>query len=110
MAGAINERPFSSTHDVTLPEAGVGSDAKSTRFPLEGIHLTVHILGSRGCGKSTLYKQWCDSSVCEALSRFADVQMKLEVSNAIQQTAQLMCSIHKHDLAGWITHCSNTSV
>ena len=78
MDGAITERPCSSANTVPVP--AVGSDAKSTRFPLEGIRLTVHILGSRNSGRSTLYNQWCDSSVCAALSRFADVQVKLEVT------------------------------
>ena len=41
--------------------------------------LTVYVFGSKGSGKSSVKRQWCDSSQFSALSEVADVHVKLEV-------------------------------
>lgn len=68
------------SQSVEAEVTGFGSASPSCSS-IAGIRLTVHVLGSRGCGKHTLYTQWMASSVFTVLSRFADVQMRLEASN-----------------------------
>ena len=41
--------------------------------------LTLHVFGSEGCGKTTLKKQWFDSSHCKVLSEIADVHIRIQV-------------------------------
>lgn len=41
--------------------------------------LTLHVFGSQGCGKTTLKKQWFESSHCKVLSEIADVHIRIQV-------------------------------
>ena len=41
--------------------------------------LTVHVFGSKGCGKTSFKTQWFDSSQCRAVSEIADVHIRIQV-------------------------------
>lgn len=41
--------------------------------------LTLHVFGSEGCGKTTLKKQWFDSTHSKVLSEIADVHIRIQV-------------------------------
>ena len=42
--------------------------------------LTLHVFGSQGCGKTTLKKQWFESTHSIVLSEIADVHIRIQVS------------------------------
>ena len=42
--------------------------------------LTLHVFGSKGCGKTSLKKQWFDSSHSRVISEIADVHIRIQVS------------------------------
>ena len=41
--------------------------------------LTVHVFGSRGCGKTTFKTEWFESSQARAVSEIADMHIRLQV-------------------------------
>lgn len=41
--------------------------------------LTVHLFGSRGCGKTSFKTQWFDSSQARAVSEIADMHIRIQV-------------------------------
>lgn len=45
--------------------------------------LTLHVFGSQGCGKTTLKKQWFESSHCKVLSEIADVHIRIQVGQEV---------------------------
>ena len=45
--------------------------------------LTLHVFGSEGCGKTTLKKQWFDSTHSKVLSEIADVHIRIQVCTCI---------------------------
>ncbi len=40
---------------------------------------TLHVFGSRGCGKTTLKKQWFELAQSKVLSEFADIHIRIQV-------------------------------
>lgn len=44
--------------------------------------LTVHVFGSRGCGKTTFKTHWFESSQARAISEIADVYIHVQVGKA----------------------------
>lgn len=51
--------------------------------------LTVHVFGSKGCGKTSFKTQWFDSSQSRAVSEIADVHIRIQVSCNVLYTVQL---------------------
>lgn len=41
--------------------------------------LTVHVFGSRGCGKTAFKTQWFESSQARAVSEIADMHIRIQV-------------------------------
>ncbi len=41
--------------------------------------LTVHLFGSESSGKTTVKKQWFESSLARVLSEIADVHLRIQV-------------------------------
>ena len=52
--------------------SGVGVVARPFR--------TMHVFGSKGCGKTSLKKQWFDSAQSKVLSEIADIHIRIQAS------------------------------